>query len=428
MKIWIVNAQENPPEPRSKIGRRQWRSNSLSEVLSDRGHSVIRWRSSFSHQKKQQLTDKSEIVKLDNYQQQFIYGPSYINHVGWKRNANHLKLASEFLKLAELTETPDVINVCNVPLELCHACIVYGNKHNVPVIIDIRDLWPDSYINFIPNRLSLLKNPMLWLLNRVFRKVTESYTRATALTAITQPILDWGLQKVPRERGALDAVFPMAYPSLTQTESNYDSVMIREKFGASKNSLIACYCGNIGFQTDFDTFFSAAEALNAVSVPIHFVIAGSGPRELELRTRASSMSNVMVTGWLSGTELAELFHVSSFGLIGFFNITDYMISLPNKFSEYLAAGLALVCGTEGEMAKLINKFECGIIYESMSSQSLVDGLTILSGSILDVERIKSNSRNLHKSQFDHDVVIPRIADHTERVGLRIKHHIRREDD
>ena len=174
MKIWVVNAQENPPEPRSKIGRRQWRSNSLSEELADRGHSVIRWRSSFSHQKKQQLAEKSAIEKLDNYQQQFIGSPSYVHHVGWKRHANHRKLASEFLRLAELAETPDVINVCNVPLELCHACIVYGDKYNVPVIIDVRDLWPDSYVNFVPKWLMPIKKPMLWFLNRTFRKVTDS--------------------------------------------------------------------------------------------------------------------------------------------------------------------------------------------------------------------------------------------------------------
>jgi len=415
-----VNAQENPPEPRLNIGRRQWRSNSLSEELADRGHSVIRWRSSFSHQKKQQLSEESALVKLDNYQQQFIYSPSYIHHVGWKRHANHAKLASEFLRLAELAETPDVINVCNVPLELCHACIVYGDKHNVPVIIDVRDLWPDSYVNFIPKWLKPVKKPTLWLLNRFFRKVAYSYTKASALTAISQPILDWGLNKIPRERGSLDTVYPMAYPSLSGAVADYDTLKIREKFGASAGSLIACYCGNIGFQTDFDTFFAAAESLGAASTPIHFVIAGSGPREHELRTRASNMANVTVPGWLSGKELTELFHVSSFGLIGFFNITDYMSSLPNKFSEYLSAGLALVCGTTGEMERWMTKFDCGIPYESMNSVSLVRSLTKLSINRSDLERIKNNAKNLHKSHFDLDVVIPRIADHTESVALREK--------
>ena len=418
MKVWIVNAQENPPEPRLKIGRRLWRSNSLCEVLADRGHSVIRWRSSFSHQKKQQLSEGSKIVKLDNYQQQFINSPSYTYHVGWKRHVNHTKLADEFIRLAELSETPDVINVCNVPLELCHATIVYGEKYNVPVIIDVRDLWPDSYVNFIPKWLSPLQKPALWFLNMVFRKVTRSYTKATALTAITRPILDWGLQKVPRKKTPLDTVFPMAYPSLLQDIGNSDSAMIRAKFGASKNSLIACYSGNIGFQTDFNVFFSAAEVLEAASIPIHFVIAGSGPREEELRAKASNMSNMTVAGWLSGTELSELFRVSSFGLIGFFNITDYMISLPNKFSEYLAAGLVMVCGTEGEMERWITKFECGIIYESMNPQSLVDGLTKLSKSMSNIERIKDNSRNLHKNYFDIDVVVPGIADHTESIGIQ----------
>ena len=420
MKIWLVNAQENPAEPRSKVGRRQWRSNSLSEELADRGHSVIRWRSSFSHQKKQQLADQSTLVNLDNYQQQFIYSSSYISHVGWERHISHVRLGSEFLRLAERAEKPDVINVCNVPLELCHACIVYGEKHNVPVIIDIRDLWPDSYVNFIPKWLTLIKKPTLWLLNRFFRKVAYSYTRARALTAISEPILDWGLNRISRERGPLDAVYPMAYPSLSATNTDYAIPEIRRKFGVSADVLVACYCGNIGFQTDFDTFFAAAELLDASSIPIHFVIAGSGPRENELRARASSMANVTVPGWLNGTELAELFHISSFGLIGFFNSTDYMSSLPNKFSEYLSAGLALVCGTTGEMERWITKFDCGITYDSMNSASLGRSLTELSTNRSYLERVNDNAKKLHKSHFDLDVVIPQIANHTESVALRVQ--------
>jgi glycosyltransferase involved in cell wall biosynthesis len=212
----------------------------------------------------------------------------------------------------------------------------------------------------------------------------------------------------------------MAYPSLSAKVGDYDIPEIKKNFGASAGTLIACYCGNIGFQTDFDTFFAAAESLGTASIPIHFVIAGSGPREDELRARASNMANVTVPGWLSGTELAELFHVSSFGLIGFFNITDYMSSLPNKFSEYLSAGLALVCGTTGEMERWITKFDCGITYESMSSVSLGRSLTKLSANRSDLERIKNNAKNLHKSHFDLDVIIPRIADHTESVAFKEK--------
>ena len=422
MNIWIVNAQENPPEPRSNKGRRQWRSNSLSEELADRGHKVVRWRSSFSHQKKQQLSDNSAIVKLDNYQQQFIYSPSYKNHVGLKRRTNHIKLAKEFLRLARSSEKPDVINVCNVPLELCEACVTFGKENNIPVIIDIRDLWPDSYVNFIPNWLSFLKGPALWFVNNFFRKVTYSYKTARALTAISDPILEWGLRKAPREKSSYDAVFPMTYPKLSESIIDYNEVKIKDRFGISEESLVACYSGNIGYQTDFDTFFSAAHELRVASSPIHFVIAGSGPREDELRARASSMSNVTVVGWLSGSELSQLFHISSFGLIGFFNITDYIFSLPNKFSEYLSAGLALVCGTKGEMERLINEYDCGITYDSMNSVSLATNLTKLSKNRSELERIKRNAQNLHKSHFDLDVVIPKLADHTEDIAIQHNHN------
>ena len=415
MKIWIINAQENPPEPISKIGRRQWRSNSLSETLANRGHDVIRWRSSFSHQKKEQLSSQSSSIRVNNFNQQFIYSPSYKHHIGFKRFRHHIQLGNEFLRLAKQSELPDVINVCNVPLELCNACISFGEKNDIPVIIDIRDLWPDSYLNFLPKKIQFLKKPLLRLINLFSYKVRRSYSKATAITAITKPILDWGLKKAPNRNNSLDAVFPMAYPK-TNPIKKINKSELRIKYGVRENSLIACYSGNIGYQTDFDTFLLAAKLIESNNLPIHFIIAGSGPRENEIKEKSSKLSNVTVTGWLSGSELRELFEISSFGLLGFFNVKDYIKSLPNKFSEYLSAGLALVCGTKGEMAKWINDYECGINYKSMDAESLYTEISKLIKHEKEVIRLKRNAKNLHLKHFDHDVVIPLLADHVERVA------------
>ena len=61
MNIWVINAQEPPPLSKTIKGRRLWRSNYLCEILSKRGHNVLMWRSSFSHEGKKQLTNYSII-------------------------------------------------------------------------------------------------------------------------------------------------------------------------------------------------------------------------------------------------------------------------------------------------------------------------------------------------------------------------------
>ncbi len=64
-----------------------------------------------------------------------------------------------FTKLANSYDTlPDVIHVCNVPIELCHAAVTYGRAKGIPVVIDVRDLWPDVYLEVIPQRFGLLRS------------------------------------------------------------------------------------------------------------------------------------------------------------------------------------------------------------------------------------------------------------------------------
>ena len=103
MKIWVIMAQENPSQNRN--GKR-WRSNTLAEYLADRNHEVIRWRSSFSHQKKIQLKKSSLKEKHDNYFHQFIESRSYKRHISLKRFLNHIDLGRNFKKISPLPIPP----------------------------------------------------------------------------------------------------------------------------------------------------------------------------------------------------------------------------------------------------------------------------------------------------------------------------------
>ena len=105
MIFWIIQAQENPSETSDKnVTKREWRSNAISEALKLAGHDVIRWRSSFSHQKKIQLSTDSSAVRSNNYLLQYIKASSYRRHVGLARIRSHRSLASNFLKLANDTK------------------------------------------------------------------------------------------------------------------------------------------------------------------------------------------------------------------------------------------------------------------------------------------------------------------------------------
>lgn len=414
MKFWIVQAQENPAAPRSTRARRIWRSNALAETLADNGHDVVRWRSAFSHQAKRFLTDGNHAAPHDNYMQRFIACTPYHRHVGVARIRSHLSLARNFTLSARIEPAADLIHVGNVPIELAHAAVRFGAVTNRPVLVDIRDLWPDIYADLLP--VARLRPAARALLHTLSWKLKWTLRHATGITSLTEPYLDWALALAGRLRGPADAIFPMCYPARETMPVTTELDAMRARIGLRPGETVLSYLGNIGHQSDFDVALAAAQLLADRSVPVRLVIAGSGPREAELRAAAQDMPNVSVPGWLDGTDLDALLHLSDIGLIAFRPSPNYLLNIPNKFPEYLAAGLAIACGLGGEMGALTDRAGCGIRFAPGDAAGLADGLATLVADPARLDAMKNSARALHLQEFDAHNVFPDFARHLEDVA------------
>jgi len=64
--------------------------------------------------------------------------------------------------------------------------------------------------------------------------------------------------------------------------------------------------------------------------------------------------------------------------VGFFPLVptnyNYLIALPNKFFEFIAAGLAVCIGPSPSMAEIINQFHCGLVVPSFEPEVLAETL------------------------------------------------------
>lgn len=415
MSYWIIQAQENPAEPRSVTGRREWRSNTLSETLADRGHDVVRWRSAFSHQSKKFLANGNVVKAHDNYTQRFIACPPYQRHVGLSRIRNHKALGRNFLLAAQSCPAPDLIHVGNVPIELAHAAVRYGKTVGCPVVIDIRDLWPDIYVDLLPKFVSFIQSPLLKFLKFTSLQLKWTMRNATAITALTEPYLEWGLDIANRQACDNDAVFAMCYPRRDESPPAQAISALREELGLEPDDLVATYLGNIGYQSDFELLIQAAKRLAKQFPKFKIVIAGSGPNEGKVRQLASGLDNVILPGWLQGDRLASLLHVSKIGLIAFRPVPNYLKNIPNKYSEYLAGGMAISCGLGGEMARLTQEKSCGFVYPAGDLERLCTELTRVLADPALLDSMCARAKSLHASHFDSANVYPAFADHLEHI-------------
>ncbi len=407
-------AQENPSNPTKYSEGRKWRSNTLSEYLANRNHEVIRWRSTFSHQKKVQLVENSVKIKHDTYYHQFIKSRPYKRHLSFLRFLNHYDLSRNFNKISRNLDKPDFVHLANVPIELAYSVAKFCYENKVPYFVDVRDLWPDIYIDFIPRRFSKLRKILLFLLRLYYdKKLYFIFSNALGITALTESFLQWALKKAKRNKGINDYIFPMSFErSLTINKSN-NQINIYQQFNLKRNNIIITYVGNIGLQSNFNTILESAKLLESDNANIIFIFSGSGPELINLKKDYSHLKNVRFTDWLDGENLKKILEISSIGLIIYKNYMNYMLNIPNKFPEYLCFGNAIACGTKGEMSFLVKEYKLGFTFDGDKPKDFVKELKNFLKNPKNIKNASKSASKLHLERFLSSVNYEKYCDFIE---------------
>lgn len=416
--IWIIHYQEPPIEVFEGKNRRLWRSNSLAEELARQGHNVFRWRSSFNHYKKLQMCQRPKMETIYGVKQIYIPTTGYRAHRSLKRIISHYFLGRGFCRVIEHLnlEDPDVIHVCNVPPELLKQVFKYARNKSIPVVLDVRDLWPEAYANIIPSRFKwarqIIQRTLVFLSFRYRQIIRE----VDALTTISDALMDYLVTKYRRHSIENDKVFHIGATHTAKPVVGGASIKteILDDFDSDPKidePLRLIYAGNIGFQTDFDRIISLNRILEEKKANVEIKICGDGPRLEELTAKTSSMENITFTGWLDGDQYREQLDKADFGLIYFFPNLDFQLSIPSKVSEYLCSTKGLLSISAGSVRALISEHRIGLDCHTMSDHEIADLLSEYSSDRSELNNFSINARELYREKFSQKEITKKMAAH-----------------
>ena len=238
--------------------------------------------------------------------------------------------------------------------------------------MDIRDLWPDVFVDVAPTPAWLNRLAIKPLDRRVRRALSE----ATGITAISPPILDWALAKVGRPRGPNDLVIPLAYQPATLSPQALDAEKSAWRDHGLKldgSEKIACFFGNLSSFPELETAVDALDFLpDELRATTKFVICGAGERLDWLRAKAASRGELVAPGHVSGAALGALMRHSTAGLLIYPSRGDILISYPNKVGEYLAGGLPVISTVDGIVGPALRAGACGTVVPNRDPKSLAE--------------------------------------------------------
>ena len=256
---------------------RDWRCSMLAKALIARGHEVVWWASTFDHAQKRHRFSQAHTVELQpGLRIRLLHGPGYRTNKSPQRWLHHRVLAREFVKEASAAVQPKLIFASLPTIEFTEQAANLGEKSGIPVLVDVRDLWPDHYLTLVPPALRSLARKMLFA---EFRRVRCRVGRATGITAITESFLKWGLNYANRGRQETDGVFAMGYPAPQFSDAEIETCQrdLLAEYGLLSDRLTIAFSGSLNSIFNFDTVIQAARILDHSAEKVQFVIAGNGP-------------------------------------------------------------------------------------------------------------------------------------------------------
>lgn len=403
LRIWVLQIGE--PLPTRAV--REMRTALLCRKLTARGHTVLWWASAFDHLNKEWLfPDDARSMIEPSLEILALRGCGYAKNISLRRFVDHRLIARKFRSLAETERRPDLI-VASMPThDLAYEAAVYASKHRVPLVVDVRDPWPDRLVEYAP---SPVRGVVKLLLSRDYWMVRYLFASASSLTSMMDSLLRWA-QALGGERSTqADRTFYLGAARLevprTAPSSKLDFLS-----GLSDRSVIS-FVGTFGHHNHPGILAEAAGRMRHERV--HFVLGGSGDFFDEVKSISAGLDNVTLTGWLTEPEIAYLMSRSILGIVPCNYETD---AFPNKTFTYLAAGVPIISSLQGDVRVLLARENIGRYYPPNDVGCLVEVIRSLMEHPDVLDEMARNAERFFRKELDAAVIYEEFARHVELVA------------
>jgi glycosyltransferase involved in cell wall biosynthesis len=410
VKVWLLTVGE--PLPIDPERQRLHRSGILAETLAGRGIDVVWWAGAWQHASKTMLFAETTATAVNDRLKLWCLGSRpYRRNVSVARIRANREVAAAFRAAAATEPPPDVI-LASYPIpDLAEAGGLYARERAIPAVIDIRDLWPDIWPSVLPRPLQPAGRLAL---APFFRQSQRAMRLFPAICGITDPIVDWGLERAGRARGPWDRAFPLAYPQPSYPAAEIEDarrLWAQRLAGLPPARLTLVYFGMLSPRARVDVVVDAVRRLpDAARAAVRVILCGAGEDLPALRARAADLPQIVFPGWVTGPQIQALAEIGHAGLLPYPSAPDFERSIPNKVIEYLALGLPVLASLRGPVRALIEDEQCGKAYAETDPKALAGILLDLLEYPQQLATLSARARQLFARSFGAEKIYGAFAD------------------
>ena len=309
---------------------------------------------------------------------------------------------------------PDVVFATSTPLTIAIPAIVAKLWHRVPMVFEVRDLWPE-----LPIAVGALKNPIAQALARALEWL--AYKSSAHIVALS-PGMAQGVEKrgIPADKitvipNCCDVELFDVPPSAGRH--------IRDRIpGLAEGDPLVVYTGTFGLINGVSYLVDVAAAMRSRDPDVRFLLVGAGAEWNKVVARAQALGLLGQTVWIwrpiPKAEMPSLLAAATVATSLVVPLPELFHNSANKFFDALAAGKPVAINYGGWQADLLQSTGAGVVLPWNDPRRAAD---ILSSLVRDREQLQQAglaARELAHTQFHRDAMAQRFEEVLRRAVNR----------
>ena len=258
----------------------------------------------------------------------------------------------------------DVVFATSTPLTIALPAVYAKKKLRVPMVFEVRDLWPE-----LPIAIGAIKNPLLIAAARQLEKY--AYGHSSHIVALSSGMKE-GIEATGYQ-GEKISVIPNSCDIDFFNVSPDKGQAIRDEYEWIGNRPLITYIGTLGRINGVGYFARLAAEMWTKDPEVRFAVIGSGYEEDSVRREARELGvyekNFFMLRPMPKRKIPAWLSASTISCSLFINLKEMWNNSANKFFDSLAAGRPIAINYMGWQSDLLSSTGAGIVLDPVDVKS-----------------------------------------------------------
>ena len=281
-------------------------------------------------------------------------------------------------------ERPDVLIASSPPFLPHVSGAVLARYWSVPLILEIRDLWPDYLV-----QMGVLKGQRAQ--RALFGLERWLLRQAAHVVVVTESFRERIVEKgVPRQK-------------ITVIPNGVDISRYVPNENTSPTQFRVGYIGTFGRGQGLLAVVESARLLADRAPDIHFTLVGDGPEReiLKEAIHRQRMTNIEISPPIPREQTVAFYNSCNVCLVPLAPIPIFQETIPSKIFEVMACGRPLIASLSGEAAEIVHRCNGGIVTPPGNGVALASAIETMRGlSVAEREAMGHRAREFVSTHYD----------------------------